>query len=368
MVENESILVTKPFLPPFEEYVEEISEIWENYWLSNNGPKHQTFEKSIKNYLGVNNVNLFVNGTLALYLAIKALDLKGEVITTPFTFAASSHAIILNGLKPVFCDIEESTFNIDCNKIEELITENTTAIIPVHVFGNPCNVTEIERVAKKYDLKVIYDAAHAFGIEVNNVPIGNFGDISMFSLHATKFFHSIEGGILTCKSSKLYRKLEMLKNFGFNNNGSIELVGTNAKMNEFQAAMGIVNLRHIQDNINIRKKLVLKYRELLKEVRGIRYLEDIEGVKHNYSYFPIIVEDEYKYSRDELHRHLAEKNFFTRKYFYPLCNEFQAYYNGNYSFDFSNLTVAKKISERILCLPLSTHMKIEHVEWICSNL
>lgn len=358
------ILITKPTLPPLEEYKKEMSEIWESAWLTNDGYFYGEFKNKLKQYLKVENIELFVNGHLALDIAIKALELKGEVITTPFTFASTTHAMVTNGLKPVFCDINENDFTIDVNKIEELITDKTSAIIPVHVYGNPCNVQKIDEIASKYDLKVIYDAAHCFGVELKGKSIADFGDISMFSFHSTKAFHSIEGGMLSFKNKDLIKKLYLLKNFGISGPESVELVGMNAKMNEFQALMGYLNLKYIDDNIEKRKKLVYKYRELLKEVDGIRYLEDIEGVKHNYSYFPIVIDKNiFGKTRDELHEKLKEYNIFTRKYFYPLITDFECY---KYEYNSENTPIAKYIANRVLTLPLYSDLEIESLEKICN--
>ncbi|WCN38156.1 DegT/DnrJ/EryC1/StrS family aminotransferase [Aneurinibacillus uraniidurans] len=357
------IMVTKSFLPPMEEYTEKIGEIWASAWLTNNGKFHNEFEKGLKKRLGVNEASLFVNGHLALETAIKTLKIKGEIITTPFTFASTTHAIINRGLEPVFCDIEEGTFNIDPEKIENLITEKTSAILPVHVFGNPCNVKKIQEIAKRYNLKVIYDAAHAFGVKVNDVGIGKFGDISMFSMHATKVFHSIEGGVLTYSNDKYKSEIELLKNFGISGPESVELTGINAKMNEFQAAMGIVNLNYIDEQIDKRKLITNKYRSLLSKIKGIKYLEDMEGVQHNYSYFPVLIDkEEYGLDRDELHEKLKEYNVFTRKYFYPLCTDFKCYRNYN---DLYKLPVARYVADRVLTLPIYSDLELKDVEHIC---
>ncbi|MGL5000051.1 MAG: DegT/DnrJ/EryC1/StrS family aminotransferase, partial [Cetobacterium sp.] len=320
------IMVTKSFLPPFEEFSKKIEKIWKSHWLTNMGPLHEEFKQQLEKYLKTQNITLTTNGHLALELALKALDIKGEVITTPFTFASTTHAIVNCGLKPVFCDIEMETYNLDSNKLEMLITEKTTAIMPVHVFGNPCNLKKIEEIAKKYNLKVIYDAAHAFGVEIENKGIGNFGDISMFSMHATKVFNSIEGGVLVYNDSKYFKNLRLYKNFGITGPETVEAVGMNCKMNEFQAAMGIVNLRYIDNEIEKRKKITKKYRELLDKIDGISYVKDIKGVKHNYSYFPVVINEEvFGKTRDELFESLKKYNIFTRKYFYPLVTDFDCY-------------------------------------------
>lgn len=354
---NEPIYVTKSFLPPIEEYFEKIKPIWDTKWITNNGPIHNEFEEKVKGYLNVKNGTLFTNGHLALDIAIKSMKLKGEVITTPFTFASTTHSIVMNGLKPVFCDINKEDFTIDVSKIEELITDKTSAIIPVHVFGYPCNVIEIERIAKKYNLKVIYDAAHTFGVEVDGVGIGNFGDISMFSLHATKVFNSVEGGLLTFNDDSLKKYTEMYKNFGITGPESIESLGLNAKMNEFQAAMGLVNLKYIDEEIKNRKIITDIYRKELNNIEGIYYLDDVENITHNYSYFPILIdEDVLNINRDELHEELKKYNIFTRKYFYPLVTDFECYKG---MFEDKHLVNAKEISKRILTLPIYGSLSID---------
>lgn len=344
------INVTKPFLPPFEEYESVIKQIWNNSWLTNNGPIHMELENEITKYLKVNQSTLFTNGHLALDIAIKSMNLKGEVITTPFTFASTTHAIVSNKLKPVFCDINLKDFTIDVEKIEELITDKTCAIIPVHVFGYPCDIKAIEQIAKKHNLKVIYDAAHVFGVEIDGIGIGNYGDISMFSLHATKVYNSIEGGLLTFKNDTLKDKFNSYKNFGISDYESVKYVGSNAKMNEFQAAMGLVNLRYINEQIINRKIITDIYKSQLKEIEGIYMVEGKANVKHNYAYFPIIIdENKTGINRDELYNKLQEYNVFTRKYFYPLITDFDCYKN---MYQFNDLYNAKYISDRVLILPL----------------
>lgn len=357
------IHVTKSFLPPIEEYNEMIKQIWESNWVTNNGPIHNQLEKEVEKYLKVENGTLFVNGHIALEMAIKALDLKGEVITTPFTFASTTHAITRNNLKPVFCDINMSDFTIDVNAIENLITENTSAIIPTHVFGYPCNVKKINDIAKRNNLKVIYDAAHVFGVEINGIGIGNFGDCSMFSLHATKVFNTIEGGLVTYSDNTLKNKLMNLKNFGITGPESVEEIGGNGKMNEFQAAMGMVNLKYLDQQILKRKKIAEEYRKNLKMIKGIRFLSDIEDVRHNYSYFPIIVENTINgIDRDQLVLELNKWNIFPRKYFYPLVTEFKCYKE---QFRDVNIPNAKYISEKVITLPIYGDLGIEDVKIIC---
>lgn len=354
---NEPIQVTKSFLPPFEEYTEKLKQIWETSWITNNGPMHNELQNALSKYLKVNNATLFTNGHLGLDVAIKAMELEGEVITTPFTFASTTHAIVMNNLTPVFCDINKEDFTIDVNKIESLITEKTSAIIPVHVFGYPCDVKEIERIAQKYNLKVIYDAAHVFGVEVNGEGIGSFGDISMFSLHATKVYNSIEGGLLTYNNDDLIKTLNMYKNFGITGPESVEAIGLNAKMNEFQAAMGLVNLNYIDEQINNRKLIAELYRKEFGKIEGILYIEDRENVKHNYSYFPIVINEEITgINRDELYDELKKYNVFTRKYFYPLVTDFECY-KGKYLDN--HLGNAKYVSDRVLTIPIYGELELE---------
>ena len=353
------IYVTKAFLPPVEEYYEKLKIIWNSRWLTNNGPIHNELESQLKDYLKVKNNTLFTNGHLALYSALNILNLQGEVITTPFTFASTTHAIVENNLKPVFCDINMEDFTIDTNKIEDLITEKTCAIVPVHVYGYPCNVYEIEKISKKYNLKVIYDAAHVFGVEINNVGIGNFGDISMFSMHATKVYNTIEGGILTFNNEELKNKLNDYKNFGIVNSEKVESVGINAKMSEFQAAMGLVNLNYIENEIEKRKNISNLYRANLKNIDGIYTVQDKPGIKHNYSYFPILInEEKLGVSRDYLYSKLQEYNVFCRKYFYPLTVEFDCY-KGKYNT--KNLSNAYYVSNNILTLPIYGDLEEESI-------
>lgn len=364
---DKKIMVTKSFLPHYEEYCNEIAEIWDNHWLTNMGLKHETLKKELKKYLKVNNVSLYTNGHLALEAAIKGLKLSGEIITTPFTFASTTHAITRSGSKPVFCDINLENFTIDTKKIEDLITDKTVAILPVHVYGMPCEVDEIKKIAKRNNLKVIYDAAHAFGVEIDGKGIGNYGDVSMFSFHATKVFHTIEGGALAYDNEEYSKFFRLEKNFGIENEESIIENGGNAKMNEFQAAMGIVNLKYIERGIQRRKKIVETYRELLEDIEGITYLKDMKDIKHNYAYFPIIV-DETKYgkTRNEVFEKLKEYNIFARKYFYPLTSDFECYKNIENNKE--NLENAKYISERILTLPLYEGLNQEEIEYICNIL
>lgn len=348
-------------MPAFEEYMAEIKDLWESHWLTNMGDKHILLESQLTQYLNTPNVTLFTNGHLALECAIAALNLTGEVITTPFTFASTTHAIVRNGLKPVFCDINLENYTIDTDKLESLITEKTSAILPVHVYGNICNVKEIERIANKYNLKVIYDAAHAFGVTVDGVGVANFGDASMFSFHATKVFNTIEGGAVTFRDFALRKTLNDIKNFGITGPESVEYVGGNAKMNEFQAAMGICNLRHIDKEIMRRKAVVDRYRENLIGIKGIKLIQPQIGVRSNYSYFPVVFEH-YKMVRDEVYELLMEHRIIARKYFYPLTNSLDCYQDR---FNTNETPVARYIAERVLTLPLYADLALEDIDRIC---
>lgn len=357
------ILVTKSSLPDFEEYVEEIKTIWESHWLTNMGPKHQEFQQQLIDYLAADNLVLLVNGHMALELTLQAMNLQGEVITTPFTFASTTHAIVRNGLTPIFCDIDSDTYTIDVAKIESLITDNTCAIMPVHVYGNICNIEEIERIAHKYDLKVIYDAAHTFGETYKGKAIGSFGDASCFSFHATKVFNSIEGGAVCYRDKRIGDILYELKNFGIHGPEEVDGVGANAKMNEFCAAMGICNLRHVDSEIEKRKKVVERYRSRLENVDGLKLNCIQKDVKSNYAYFPVIIDEKlFGASRNEVFDRLEENDIGARKYFYPLTNTFAAFH-GKY--DVKETPVALHISKRILTLPLYSELAIEDVDNIC---
>ena len=355
------IQVTRSSMPEFEEYIEEIRELWDTHWLTNMGTKHKNLESQLLDYLNVPNITLFTNGHLALECIIAALNLRGEVITTPFTFASTTHAIVRNGLKPVFCDINPDDYTIDVEKIESLITEKTSAIIPVHVYGNVCDVEAIDRIAKKHNLKVIYDAAHTFGVTVNGQGIGTFGDASMFSFHATKVFNTIEGGAVTYDDSSIKQVLNDLKNFGITGPETVEYVGGNAKMNEFQAAMGICNLRHVNGEIIKRKKVVERYIENLKDITGIQLSKKQVDVESNYAYFPVVF-DGYKMTRDEVFVKLKDNDIVARKYFYPLTNSFECYKDR---YDVDETPVAKYIAERVLTLPLYADLALEDVDRIC---
>lgn len=362
---NKSILVTRSSMPEFEEYIDEIKELWDTHWLTNMGKKHRQLQAELENYLNVPHVTLYTNGHLALEFIISAMNFpKGaEVITTPFTFASTTHAIIRNGLVPVFCDINKNDYTIDVTKIEELITDKTVAIVPVHVYGNICDVEEIERIAKKYGLKVIYDAAHAFGVKYKGVSTACLGDASMFSFHATKVFNTIEGGAVCYSNDSLVQLLNDQKNFGIHSAEEVAYVGGNAKMNEFQAAMGICNLRHLDGEISKRKKVVEHYRKRLSQVEGIRLAELQENVESNYAYFPVVFDD-YKYTRNEIYTMLEEQGITARKYFYPLTNSFECYRNYPTA-GVEKTPVAQHIALRVLTLPLYADLAIEDVDRIC---
>ena len=357
------INVTRSSMPEFDEYIEEIKEVWDSRWLTNMGPKHQQFQALLKDYLEVDNVDLFCNGHMALEMAIQAMGLSGEVITTPFTFASTTHAIVRNGLTPVFCDIDPHTYTIDTTKIEALITEKTSAIIPVHVYGNVCNIEEIERIAKKHGLKVIYDAAHAFGEKYKGKGVGSFGDASMFSFHATKVFHSIEGGAICFRDDEFGLDLYRLKNFGIRGPETVDAVGANAKMNEFAAAMGICNLRHLEGEIAKRKEAAHRYRKHLEGIAGLTMPFKQEEVNYNYAYFPVLFDKAvFGKSRDEVAEELKANGIGARKYFYPLCNAFDCYKD---KYDVNDTPIALDVSLKVLTLPLYADLALEDVDKIC---
>lgn len=360
---DEKILVTQSSMPTYEEYIEAIKPLWDSHWITNMGKYHKELEAQLKTYLKVPQISLMVNGHMALEMAIQAMDFPegAEVITTPFTFISTTHAIVRNHLKPVFCDVKLSDGTIDETKIEDLITENTVAIVPVHVYGNICNIEEIQRIADKYSLKVIYDAAHAFGVTYKGKGIGSYGDASVFSFHATKVFNTIEGGAVTFSDPKFYDKLYNLKNFGIRGEELVVSVGANAKMNEFAAIMGLCNLKHIDAVIQERKIRYEKYKELLKDVPGIRFFEDKSDCEKNYAYFPIRVEETYGITRNELYDRLREHNIYARKYFYPLTSDQACFKNKYKKVDLSN---ARKLSEEVLALPFYEKLEMEQLEKI----
>lgn len=346
------VYVTQPALPPLEEFTEYLKQIWDTKILTNNGPFHQQFEKELADYLGVNYISIFANGTLALVTALQALRITGEVITTPFSFVATTHSLWWNNIKPVFVDIEPEYFTLDPEKIEAAITPQTTAIMPVHVYGNPCKMDAIQKIADTYGLKVIYDAAHAFGVTINGNSVLNFGDLSILSFHATKTFNTIEGGAIICHDEKTKRRIDFLKNFGFADEVTVVEPGINAKMNELQAAYGLVQLKHVDEYIAKRKTVAELYRNELKDIKGIRVLNDVEGIRHSYTYFPVLIDDKvYGYTRDEVYERLRKHNIYSRRYFYPLISQFPTY-RGLPSAAKGHLPVAEEVSGQVLCLPI----------------
>ena len=359
------ILVTRSSMPSYEEYCEAIKDLWDSHWLTNMGAKHKELQRVLEGYLDVPHVTLYTNGHLALENAIAALNLPkgGEVITTPFTFASTTHAIVRNGLVPVFCDIKEDDYTIDTSKIEALITDQTVAIVPVHVYGNICDVEEIGRIANKYGLKVIYDAAHAFAVKYKGISSACFGDVSMFSFHATKVFNTIEGGCVCFKNDSWVQLLNDQKNFGIHGPDEVAYVGGNAKMNEFQAAMGICNMRHLDEEIAKRKIIVERYRERLGGKEGIILSKIQKNVESNYAYFPVVF-DGYKYTRNEVFSRMAEQGIGARKYFYPLTNSFECY--RKYPTAGTEKTpAAQHMALRVLTLPLYADLSLEDVDRIC---
>ncbi len=361
----DKILVTRSSMPDYEEYCEEIKELWDSHWLTNMGAKHKELQAELEKYLDVPHTVLYTNGHLALENVIAAMNFpkNGEVITTPFTFASTTHAIVRNGLVPVFCDIDPVDYTIDVTKIEALITDKTCAIVPVHVYGNVCNVEEIQRIADKYGLKVIYDAAHAFGVKYKGVSSANFGDASMFSFHATKVFNTIEGGAVCFKKDSMVQLLNDMKNFGIHGPESVEFVGGNAKMNEFQAAMGICNLRHLDREIAKRRAVMERYNARLSGTDGIILCPKQKDVEPNYAYYPVVFEPSlFGSTRNEVFAALAENGIGARKYFYPLTNTFDCFHGA---YDIDNTPVALHISKRVLTLPLYADLSIEDVDRIC---
>lgn len=358
------INVTRSSMPSYEEYCEEIRDLWETRWLTNMGAKHQKLCDQLRDYLKVDSIDLLTNGHMALELSLLALNMHGEVITTPFTFASTTHAIVRSGLKPVFCDIDPGTYTMDVTKIESLITDRTCAIMPVHVYGNVCNVEEIERIANKYDLKVIYDAAHTFGVKYKGKGIGSYGDVSCFSFHATKVFHTIEGGAVCYKDEEVGRRLYELKDFGIHDAESVNSIGPNAKMTEFSAAMGLCNLRHIDEEIAKRKIVVERYLMNLGKVDGLKLNRVQKDVESNYAYFPVVFDEKiFGASRNEVMQKLQENGIGARKYFYPLINSFDCYNN---IYDVNDTPIALHISKRVLTLPLYADLAIDDVDRICN--
>lgn len=359
----QKINVTRSSMPSFEEYCEEIKNLWDTRWLTNMGEKHNRLESELCSYLDCKNVSLFTNGHLALEAILASMELEGEVITTPFTFASTTQAIVRCGLTPVFCDVNPKDFTIDADKIEELITDKTCAILPVHVYGNVCDVEKIDEIAKKHNLKVIYDSAHVFGVKYKDRGIGSFGDASMFSFHATKVFNTIEGGCVTYSDDDYTKKLLVQKNFGMENQENYMEVAGNSKMNEFQAAMGLCNLRHVDEEIKKREEATLNYIERLGGIDGIKVWHPQKDVKHNFAYFPVLFDKEkFGKSRDEVLEELKNENIIARKYFYPLTSTFQCYKG---KFEVNETPIAQKASEEVLTLPLYAGLTKEETDRIC---
>ena len=358
-----TINVTRSSMPPFEEYCEEIRELWDSHWLTNMGSKHQQLEQELKHFLGCEEIALFTNGHLALENVIEAFRLQGEIITTPFTFASTTHAIVRCGCTPVFCDIDPKTYTLDPEKLEALITEKTVAILPVHVYGNLCDVDRIGEIAGRHGLPVIYDAAHSFGVFRNGVSSACFGDAAMFSFHATKVFNTVEGGAVCCRSAEIQRRLCDLKNFGIHDEETVAYVGGNAKMNEFCAAMGLCNLRHLQEEIEKRRLVAQRYDERLGGIPGLQLNAHSAEIQPNFAYYPVVF-DGFRLNRDEVFARLAENGIIPRKYFYPLTSAF-ACYAGKAGFDPTKTPVAAHVAERVLTLPMYADLPIETVDRIC---
>ena len=358
---NEQITVTAPLLPRLEDFNEMLKDIWQRKWITNDGYYHKLLEEELAKYLGVEYLSLFTNGTMPLIIALQALKIQGEVITTPYSFVATTHAIWWNGLKPVFVDIDPATGNIDPEKIEAAITPRTTSIMPVHVYGKPCNNKRIDEIAKHYGLKVIYDAAHAFGVEVNGESVMNWGDMTTLSFHATKVYNTVEGGALICHSKEMKEHIDNLKNFGFRNETTVVAPGINSKMDEVRSAYGLLNLKQVDKAIEQRHQVAIRYREALRGKAGIRFFDDMPGVKHNYSYFPIFInEAEYGISRDALYEKMKAQNVLGRRYFYPLISTFSPY-NKYPSADPKNLPIATQMADEVICLPMHHELTTDDV-------
>lgn len=345
------ITVTKPYLPPLEEFIPYLEKIWESKWLTNNGPYHQKLESALTKYLGVEHLSLFANGTIALITALQTLRISGEVITTPYSFVATSHSLLWNNIKPVFVDIDPATMNLDPEKIEAAITPKTSAIMPVHCYGNPCRVERIQEIADIYGVKVIYDAAHAFGVKYKGESLAKHGDLSVLSFHATKSYNTFEGGAIVCRDPVTKRRIDFLKNFGFADEVTVVASGINGKMNEFQAAFGLLQIQHITNVTAKSRAIDQRYREALNGVPGIRMIQLPGYIQPNYSYFPILVNTDYHLSRDALYLKLRDAGIYARRYFYPLISDMPMY-RGLPSASISNLPKARKVSSQILCLPI----------------
>ncbi len=365
---SKPINVTSPLLPPLEEFILYLEDIWQRKWLTNNGYYHRKLEKSLAEYLNVEHISLFTNGTLPLITALQALRITGEVITTPYSFVATTHSLWWNGIKPVFVDVDAKTGNIAPDKIEAAITPRTTAIMPVHVYGNPCDTEKIQEIADKYGLKVIYDAAHAFGVTVNGESILRAGDMSTLSFHATKTYNTIEGGALICHDEKTKQRIDYLKNFGFAGETTVVAPGINGKMDEVRAAYGLLELKYLDIAIEKRKQVAAQYKDLLKDVQGISFLEDIPNVRHNYSYFPIFVNDKkYGMSRDKMYEKLKQQDILGRRYFYPLISDFSTY-KGLESAKKKNLPVSHKMADSVICLPMHHELSDDDITRIINAI
>lgn len=368
MPNEKTVTVTSPLLPPLEEFIPYLKDIWDRKWLTNNGYYHKELEAALCKYLKVPYISLFTNGTLPLMCALQALRITGEVITTPYSFVATTHSLWWNGIKPVFVDIDDKTGNIDPDKIEAAITPKTTAIMPVHVYGKPCDTKRIQEIADKYGLKVIYDAAHAFGVEVNGESILNAGDMSTLSFHATKVYNTVEGGALICHDEKTKQRIDYLKNFGFAGETTVVAPGINGKMDEVRSAYGLLNLKYVDSAIEARHQVAIKYREGLNGIPGISYMEDTPGVRHNYSYFPIFVDAEkYGMTRDELYFKMREQNILGRRYFYPLISEFSTY-RGLESAKPELLPNAHKMADSVICLPMYHNLTEKEINKIITTI
>ena len=367
-MDNELITVTSPLLPNLDDFNEMLKQIWASKWITNNGSFHKQLEKELAAYLKVPYISLFTNGTLPLITALQALRITGEVITTPYSFVATTHALWWNGIKPVFVDIDPTTGNINPDKIEAAITPKTTAIMPVHVYGKPCDTKRIQEIADQYGLKVIYDAAHAFGVEVNGESILNAGDLSTLSFHATKVYNTVEGGAMVMHDEKMKKRIDYLKNFGFANETTVVGPGINSKMDEVRSAYGLLNLKQVDAAIEARHQVAIKYREVLRNVEGVTFFDDIPGVRHNYSYFPIFIDaKKYGMTRDELYFKMKEQNVLGRRYFYPLISEFSTY-RGLESAKPENLPEAHKMADSVICLPMHHAISNDDIQRILDSI
>ena len=362
------ILVSSPLLPPLEEFVPYLERIWDSRWLTNNGGFHKELESELAKYLGVDYICLFTNGTLPIITALQAMEIEGEVITTPFSFVATTHSLWWNGIEPIFVDIDRRTNNLDPDRIEEAITPRTRAILPVHVYGLPCDTARIQKIADKHGLKVIYDAAHAFGVSVGGRSVLREGDVSTLSFHATKVYNTFEGGAIVCRDAEMKRKIDFLKNFGFSDETTVLAAGINSKLDEVRSAFGVLNLKYVDAAIDRRRSAAQRYRESLAGIPGISYMEDVPGVRHNYSYFPVFVDPErFGMSRDALYESMKTRGVFGRRYFYPLISSFPMY-RGLASADPANLPAATEIADRVICLPMHSELSHEDVDRVVAAI